>query len=47
MKMLWEKVSKFNIKVMVTAAAQNFPRKGNQFIMQVLLQMGYNSDALL
>jgi hypothetical protein len=32
---------------MVTAAAKNFPNKGNQFIIQVLLQMGYNSDALL
>jgi hypothetical protein len=47
MKMLWEKESKFDIKVMVTAVAQNFPRKGNQFIMQILLQIGYDSDALL
>ncbi len=47
MKMQWEKVSKFDKKVVVTAAAQNFPRKGNQFIMQVLLQMEYNLDALL
>jgi hypothetical protein len=46
-KMLWEKVSKFDIKVIVQAGAENFPWKGNQFIMQVLLQMGYDSDVLL
>jgi hypothetical protein len=47
MKMLWEKVSKFDIKIVMMAASQKFPREGNQFIMQVLARKGYNSDALL
>jgi hypothetical protein len=47
MKMLWEKVSKFDIKIVMMAASQKFPREGNQFIMQVLAQKGYDSDALL
>jgi hypothetical protein len=47
MKMLWEKVSKFNIKLVMMAASQKFPREGDQFIMQVLTWKGYNLDALL
>ncbi len=47
MKTLWEKVSKFDIKIVMTAVSQKFPREGNQFIMQVLAQKGYDSDALL
>ncbi len=47
MKMLWEKVSKFDIKIVMTAASQKCPREGNQFIMQVLARKGYNLDALL
>jgi hypothetical protein len=46
-KMLWEKVFKFNIKVMVTDLAQKLPREGNQFIMHVLLRGGYAAETLL
>jgi hypothetical protein len=47
MRMLWEKVSKFDIKIVMLAASQKFPREGNQFIMQVLARKGYDWDALL
>jgi hypothetical protein len=47
MKMLWEKVSKFDIKIVMMAASQKFPRECNQFIMQVLAWKGYDSDTLL
>ena len=46
-QMLWEKVSKFNIKVVVIDSAQKLPREGNQFIMQVLLRVGYAAETLL
>jgi hypothetical protein len=46
-KMLWEKVSKFNIKVVVTGFAQKLPREGNQFILQVILRVGYAAETLL
>jgi hypothetical protein len=45
--MLWEKVSKLDIKVVVTDLAQKLPREGKQFIMQVLLRVGYAAEALL
>jgi hypothetical protein len=45
--MLWEKVSKFDIKIVMMAASQKFPREGEQFIMQFLTRKGYNSDVLL
>ncbi len=47
MKMLWEKVSKFDIKIVMMAASQKFPRECDQFIMQDLAWKGYDSDALL
>ncbi len=33
MKMLWEKLSMFNIKVVITDIAHKYPRQGDQFIM--------------
>jgi hypothetical protein len=41
MKMLWEKLSMFNMKVVVSDFTQEYPWQGNQFIMQVLLRAGY------
>ncbi len=38
MKMLWEKLLMFDMKVVVSDFAQEYPRQGNQFIMQVLLK---------
>jgi hypothetical protein len=37
MKMLWEKLSLLDMKVIIPETLLKFPRKGDQFIMQVLL----------
>jgi hypothetical protein len=47
MKMLWEKLPMFDMKVLVTEFAQEYPQQGNQFIMQVLLKVGYAAETLL
>jgi hypothetical protein len=44
MKMLWEKVSMFGIIVTTPLALGRFPREGDDFMMQVILQDGYNSN---
>ena len=44
MKTLWEKVSMFGLTVTTLLASGGFPREGDKFIMQVILQAGYNSD---
>ncbi len=44
MKMLWEKVSKFEITVIVPNDARAFPREGDEFIMQVIHNAGYSGD---
>ncbi len=41
MKMLWEKLSRFNVKAVVANVNSAFPRKGDEFIMQVLMRNGY------
>jgi hypothetical protein len=46
MKMLWEKLSKFNVRAVVANLNSTFPRNGNQFIMQVLIQSGYSNKVL-
>jgi hypothetical protein len=46
MKMLWEKLSRFNVKAVVTDVNQSLPRKGDQFIMQVLIGSGYSDKTL-
>ena len=43
MKMLWEKVSMFGITVTTPSALGGFPREGDDFIMQVILQAGYST----
>ena len=45
--MLWEKLSKFGMKVGVADQDIAFPREGDQFIMQVLLKQNYPNDILL
>jgi hypothetical protein len=47
MKMLWEKLSKFNVKAMVANPNQTFPRDGDQLIMQVLICSGFSNKMLL
>jgi hypothetical protein len=46
MKMIWEKLSMFNMHVIVADQPKEFPREGNQFIMQVLINAGYTNEAL-
>jgi hypothetical protein len=46
MKMLWEKLSMFNIKVVIADIAHKYPRQGNQLIMQALLRAGYTGEML-
>ncbi len=46
MKMLWEKLSMFNMHVIVADQPKEFPREGNQFIMQVLINAGYVNEVL-
>ncbi len=46
MKMLWKKLSMFNMHIIVTDQLLEFPREGDQFIMQVLIKAGYTSKAL-
>ncbi len=44
MKVLWEKVSMFGLMVTTPSASGGFPREGDEYIMQVILRAGYNSD---
>jgi hypothetical protein len=46
MKMLWEKLSRFNVKAVVTDVNRSLPCKGDQFIMQVLIGSGYSDKTL-
>ncbi len=46
MKMLWEKVSMFGLKVVVVDFHLKYPREGDRFIMQVLIELGYSKDKL-
>jgi hypothetical protein len=46
MKMLWKKISKFNVRAVVANLNSTFPHNGNQFIMQVLIQSGYSNEVL-
>jgi hypothetical protein len=47
MKMLWEKLSMFDIHTVVADLTMEFPRGGDQFIMQVLVRAGYTDKAHL
>jgi hypothetical protein len=46
MKMLWEKLSMFDVHTVVADLSLKFPREGDQFIMQVLVKVGYTGEAL-
>ncbi len=46
MKMLWEKLSALNVKLVIADGAQTYPRENNQFIMQVLISKGYSGETL-
>jgi hypothetical protein len=46
MKVLWEKLSMFEMTVIIPERLRKFPREGDQFIMQVLLHAGYGMEEL-
>jgi hypothetical protein len=46
LKMLWEKLLTFDVKLVVADITQKFPRENNQFIMQALINKGYSGDTL-
>jgi len=46
MKMFWEKVSMFGMTVTTSEESWGFPREGDEFIMQVILQAGYRTEDL-
>jgi len=45
-KMLWEKLSAFYVKIVVADHTLKFPRENNKFIMQALINEGYTGEAL-
>jgi hypothetical protein len=47
MKILREKLSIFNMQVIVADQPKEFPIEGNQFIMQVLINAGYANKTLV
>jgi hypothetical protein len=46
MKMLWEKLSLFDIEVVFVDVTPHYPQDGDQFLMQVLLWAGYKGETL-
>jgi len=46
MKALWEKLSFFNVKVVLADVSPHFPQEDDQFIMKVLMQAGYTGETL-
>jgi hypothetical protein len=46
MKMLWEKVSMFGLKVVVADFQLKYPREEDCSIMQVLIELGFTKDKL-
>jgi hypothetical protein len=46
MKMLWEKLSMFEMMVIIPENSQGFPREGDKFIMLVLLRAGCSKEDL-
>jgi hypothetical protein len=46
MKMLWEKVSMFGLKVVVADFQLKYPREGDRFIKQVLIELRFTKDKL-
>jgi hypothetical protein len=45
-KILWEKLSAFDMKIVVADHTLKFPRENDKFIMQVLIDKGYTEDTL-
>jgi hypothetical protein len=46
MKMLWEKISMFGVKIVVADLAIGYPCERDRFFMQLLFEMGYPREIL-
>ncbi len=46
MKMLWEKISMFGVKIVVADLAMEYPQEIDWFVMQLLFEMGYPWEIL-
>ncbi len=46
MKMLWEKISKFGVRMVIAVTGITRPREGDRFIMQAFFERGYPRDIL-
>ncbi len=46
MKMLWEKLSTFDVKIIVADNTLQFPWENDQFVMKALIEKGYSGDTL-
>jgi hypothetical protein len=47
MKMLWEKLDKFDIVVQTTTSSFQFPWQGDKFLMLVFMDRGHSREALI
>jgi hypothetical protein len=47
MKMLWEKLDKFDIVVQTANSSFQFPRQGDKFLMLVFMDRGHSREALI
>jgi hypothetical protein len=47
MKIVWEKISKFGVRMVIADTGMAFPREGNRFIMQAFFEKGYSREILL
>ncbi len=46
MKMLWEKLLSFDVKIIMADNTLQFPWENNRFIMKALIEKGYSGDML-
>jgi hypothetical protein len=46
MKMLWKELSMFDVHTVIADLTMEFPREGDQFIMQVFVRARYTDEAL-
>jgi len=46
MKMLWEKVDKFGLTIETATGVLAFPRRGDKFLMLVLIERGYSRETV-
>jgi hypothetical protein len=47
MKMLWEKLDKFDAVIQTADSSFQFPRQGDKFLMLVFMEQGHSREALI